>query len=124
MCLFCREYIHRVGRTARAGGQGHALLFIREEEIGFVRYLKAHKVNVEAMDITWSKVANIQPQVSQPVPTLKYYYTLQAIFLVLRGTPQPSMYIFLVYFNYTKHYITFSHTVIYLGRLRCCHARV
>lgn len=63
--LLSREYIHRVGRTARAGGQGHALLFIREEEIGFVRFLKAHKVNVEAMDITWSKVANIQPQVSQ-----------------------------------------------------------
>lgn len=62
--LLSREYIHRVGRTARAGGQGHALLFIREEEIGFVRYLKAHKVNVEAMDITWSKVANIQPQAS------------------------------------------------------------
>lgn len=40
------------------------MLFIREEEIGFVRFLKAHKVNVEAMDITWSKVANIQPQVS------------------------------------------------------------
>uniref|UniRef100_A0A0P4WI66 ATP-dependent RNA helicase n=1 Tax=Scylla olivacea TaxID=85551 RepID=A0A0P4WI66_SCYOL len=60
-----KEYIHRVGRTARAGGQGHALLFIREEEIGFVRYLKAHKVNVEAMDITWSKVANIQPQLEK-----------------------------------------------------------
>lgn len=60
-----KEYIHRVGRTARAGGQGHALLFIREEEIGFVRFLKAHKVNVEAMDITWSKVANIQPQLEK-----------------------------------------------------------
>ncbi|XP_045135392.1 ATP-dependent RNA helicase HAS1-like [Portunus trituberculatus] len=60
-----KEYIHRVGRTARAGGQGHALLFIREEEIGFVRYLKTHKVNVEAMDITWSKVANIQPQLEK-----------------------------------------------------------
>ncbi|KAG0710417.1 putative ATP-dependent RNA helicase pitchoune [Chionoecetes opilio] len=60
-----KEYIHRVGRTARAGGQGHALLFIREEEIGFVRYLKSHKVNVEAMDITWSKVANIQPQLEK-----------------------------------------------------------
>lgn len=60
-----KEYIHRVGRTARAGGRGHALLFIREEEIGFVRYLKAHKVNVEAMDITWSKVANIQPQLEK-----------------------------------------------------------
>lgn len=60
-----KEYIHRVGRTARAGGQGHALLFLREEEIGFVRYLKSHKVNVDAMDITWSKVANIQLQLEK-----------------------------------------------------------
>ncbi|XP_068232962.1 uncharacterized protein pit [Palaemon carinicauda] len=60
-----KEYIHRVGRTARAGGKGNALLFIREEEIGFITYLKAHKVNVDCMDITWSKVANIQPQLEK-----------------------------------------------------------
>ncbi|KAK7066280.1 ATP-dependent RNA helicase ddx18 [Halocaridina rubra] len=58
-----REYIHRVGRTARAGGRGSALLFIREEEIEFISYLKSHKVHVDCMDICWSKVANIQPQV-------------------------------------------------------------
>lgn len=60
-----KEYIHRVGRTARAGGRGNALLFIREEEIGFITYLKAHKVSVDCMDITWSKVANIQPQLEK-----------------------------------------------------------
>lgn len=60
-----KEYIHRVGRTARAGGRGNALLFLREEEIGFVHYLKTHKVNVDAMDITWGKVSNIQPQLEK-----------------------------------------------------------
>ncbi|XP_076067018.1 putative ATP-dependent RNA helicase pitchoune isoform X2 [Oratosquilla oratoria] len=60
-----KEYIHRVGRTARAGGQGNALLFLRDEEIGFIRYLKAHRVKVDPMDITWSKVANIQPQLEK-----------------------------------------------------------
>ncbi|KAK8740111.1 hypothetical protein OTU49_003043 [Cherax quadricarinatus] len=60
-----KEYIHRVGRTARAGGKGHALLFLQEEEIGFVRYLKAHKVHVDAMDISWNKVANIQLQLEK-----------------------------------------------------------
>ncbi|XP_078737661.1 ATP-dependent RNA helicase DDX18 isoform X2 [Lampetra fluviatilis] len=36
-----KEYIHRVGRTARGiGGRGHALLILRPEELGFLRYLK------------------------------------------------------------------------------------
>ena len=36
-----KEYIHRVGRTARGqGGKGHALLILRPEELGFLRYLK------------------------------------------------------------------------------------
>jgi ATP-dependent RNA helicase DDX18/HAS1 len=34
-----KEYIHRVGRTARGeGGQGHALMILRPEELGFLRY--------------------------------------------------------------------------------------
>uniref|UniRef100_S4RXX4 ATP-dependent RNA helicase n=1 Tax=Petromyzon marinus TaxID=7757 RepID=S4RXX4_PETMA len=40
-----KEYIHRVGRTARGiGGQGHALLILRPEELGFLRYLKQARV--------------------------------------------------------------------------------
>ena len=39
-----REYIHRVGRTARAGGRGHALLFLLPEELGFLKFLKHAKV--------------------------------------------------------------------------------
>lgn len=70
-----KEYIHRVGRTARAGGKGNALLFIREEEIGFITYLKSHKVHVDCMDITWSKVANIQPQLEK---LMSKNYFLQA----------------------------------------------
>ncbi|XP_063606739.1 uncharacterized protein LOC134781418 isoform X2 [Penaeus indicus] len=60
-----KEYIHRVGRTARAGGRGRALLFIREEEFLFISYLKSHKVNVDCMDISWTKVANIQMQLEK-----------------------------------------------------------
>ena len=63
--LSYREYIHRVGRTARAGGKGRALLFIREEELAFIRYLKNHKVNVDPLDITWNKVSDIQSQVEK-----------------------------------------------------------
>jgi helicase-like protein len=39
-----KEYIHRVGRAARAGASGRALLFLLEEELGFLRFLKKAKV--------------------------------------------------------------------------------
>lgn len=61
--FFPREYIHRVGRTARAGSKGKALLFLTEDETMFIRYLKAHKVNLIKMDITWSKILDVQKQV-------------------------------------------------------------
>nr|XP_025871363.1 ATP-dependent RNA helicase DDX18-like [Vulpes vulpes] len=42
-----KEYIHRVGRTARGlNGRGHALLILRPEELGFLRYLKQSKVKI------------------------------------------------------------------------------
>merc|ERR1712059_171017 len=44
-----KEYIHRVGRTARGeGGKGHALMILRPEELGFLRYLK-HIYDVQNM---------------------------------------------------------------------------
>ena len=41
---YLQEYIHRVGRTARAGGKGNALLLLMPEELGFLKYLKLAKV--------------------------------------------------------------------------------
>ncbi|CAH1227103.1 DDX18 [Branchiostoma lanceolatum] len=60
-----KEYIHRVGRTARAGGRGHALLILRPEELGFLRYLKAAKVPLNEFEFSWSKIADIQPQLEK-----------------------------------------------------------
>ena len=58
------EYIHRVGRTARGqGAKGHALLILRPEELGFLRYLKQAKVPLNEFEFSWSKIADIQPQV-------------------------------------------------------------
>ncbi|CAH1962717.1 unnamed protein product [Acanthoscelides obtectus] len=58
-----KEYIHRVGRTARGeGGSGHALLILRPEELGFLRYLKQAKVPLNEFEFSWSKIADIQPQ--------------------------------------------------------------
>eukprot|EP00796_Vickermania_ingenoplastis_P001566 gene1566-949_t len=41
------EYIHRIGRTARAGRVGQSLLFLTPEEINFVRYLKKFGIHLE-----------------------------------------------------------------------------
>ncbi|XP_014671945.1 PREDICTED: ATP-dependent RNA helicase HAS1-like [Priapulus caudatus] len=61
-----KEYIHRVGRTARGeGGVGHALLIMRPEELGFLRFLKQAKVPMAEFEFSWSKIANIQPQLEK-----------------------------------------------------------
>ncbi len=58
-----KEYIHRVGRTARAGTNGNALLILRPEELGFLRYLKQAKVSLNEFEFSWSKIADISSQV-------------------------------------------------------------
>ncbi|XP_013142283.1 PREDICTED: probable ATP-dependent RNA helicase pitchoune [Papilio polytes] len=61
-----KEYIHRVGRTARGlGTSGHALLMLRPEELGFLRYLKQSKVTLNEFEFSWNKVADIQLQLEK-----------------------------------------------------------
>jgi len=67
-----REYIHRVGRTARAGGSGKALLFLLPTELGFLRYLKQAKVPLNEYEFPMKKVANVQSQLEKL--TEKNYY--------------------------------------------------
>lgn len=56
------------------GGKGHALLLLRPEELGFLRYLKQAKVPLNEFEFSWSKIADIQPQVR------KNYIQLQLCF--------------------------------------------
>ena len=64
LCIF-QEYIHRVGRTARGENQiGYALLMLRPEELGFLRYLKHARVPLQEYDFSWHKIANVQNQAS------------------------------------------------------------
>ncbi|KAK9875060.1 hypothetical protein WA026_005860 [Henosepilachna vigintioctopunctata] len=59
-----KEYIHRVGRTARGeGSSGHALLILRPEELGFLWYLKHAKVPLNEFELNWNKVPDIQLQI-------------------------------------------------------------
>lgn len=59
-----RDYIHRVGRTARAGKVGKSLLFLLESELGFLRYLKEAKVPLNEFSFPADRIANVQSQVS------------------------------------------------------------
>ncbi|KAJ2448597.1 ATP-dependent RNA helicase [Coemansia sp. RSA 2336] len=67
-----RDYIHRVGRTARAGGQGKSLLFLLPSELGFLRYLKQAKVPLNEYQFPPSKIANVQSQLEKLIE--KNYY--------------------------------------------------
>ncbi|KAH8312072.1 hypothetical protein KR044_009248 [Drosophila immigrans] len=72
-----REYIHRVGRTARGSGtSGHALLLLRPEELGFLRYLKAAKVPLNEFEFSWQKIADIQLQLEKLIS--KNYFLNQS----------------------------------------------
>ncbi|KAI4495036.1 hypothetical protein M0804_001237 [Polistes exclamans] len=73
-----KEYIHRVGRTARGeGSSGHALLILRPEELGFLRYLKQAKVPVNEFDFSWNKIADIQLQLEKLI-SKNYFLNISA----------------------------------------------
>merc|ERR1712126_200658 len=73
-----KEYIHRVGRTARGeGGKGHALMILRPEELGFLRYLKQASVPLNEFEFSWSKVSDIQPQLEKLI-SKNYFLNLSA----------------------------------------------
>jgi len=62
-----KEYIHRVGRTARAGNQGKALMFLLPEELGFLKYLKNAGVPLNEFEFPKSKIVNVQGQLEKLV---------------------------------------------------------
>uniref|UniRef100_A0A2P2I6Y0 ATP-dependent RNA helicase n=1 Tax=Hirondellea gigas TaxID=1518452 RepID=A0A2P2I6Y0_9CRUS len=57
-----REYIHRVGRTARGGRDGKALVLLRPEEWEFVNFMRAHKVQLKEKKIMWEQAEKIHGQ--------------------------------------------------------------
>lgn len=69
-----KEYIHRVGRTARAGSRGRALLFLLPEEVGFLRYLKSAKVPLNEYEFPENKIANIQRQLEKLIDSNYYLH--------------------------------------------------
>ncbi|XP_058227200.1 DEAD-box ATP-dependent RNA helicase 51-like isoform X1 [Rhododendron vialii] len=73
-----KEYIHRVGRTARGeGAKGNALLFLIPEEMQFLHYLKKAKVPVKEYEYDLKKLANVQSHLEKLVAN-NYYLNKSA----------------------------------------------
>lgn len=45
------EYVHRIGRTARAGNVGNSLIFLTPEESRFIKYLTNFGIHMEAYPV-------------------------------------------------------------------------
>ncbi|TVY13296.1 ATP-dependent RNA helicase HAS1 [Lachnellula arida] len=68
-----RDYIHRVGRTARgANGKGRSLMFLQPSEVGFLSYLKEAKVPIVEFDFPAKKIVNVQSQLEKLISQNHY----------------------------------------------------
>lgn len=64
-----KEYIHRVGRTARAGRKGKALMLLMPNERGFLRHLKHAGVPLNELEYPEKHLANIQSKLEKITTT-------------------------------------------------------
>ena len=46
-----RDYVHRIGRTARAGTSGTATIFLTPPEVEFVRMLESRRIRIKQDDM-------------------------------------------------------------------------
>ncbi|XP_029166347.1 probable ATP-dependent RNA helicase DDX31 isoform X2 [Nylanderia fulva] len=49
--ISARDYVHRIGRTARAGSSGAATIFLTPSEIEFVRMLESRRIRIKQQDM-------------------------------------------------------------------------
>ncbi|PBP20128.1 ATP-dependent RNA helicase has1 [Diplocarpon rosae] len=73
-----RDYIHRVGRTARgSNGKGRSLMFLQPSEVGFLAHLKKARVPVVEFDFPAKKIVNVQSQLEKLI-SQNYYLNKSA----------------------------------------------
>ncbi|CAI4219669.1 unnamed protein product [Parascedosporium putredinis] len=72
-----RDYIHRVGRTARANSKGRSLMFLQPNEVGFLTHLKAARVPIVEFEFPSKKVINVQSQLEKLIAQ-NYYLNKSA----------------------------------------------
>lgn len=55
------SYIHRIGRTARAGAEGRAIMLVSSEEIRtFQRIERMHKIEIKEIDIEGTEIPRVK----------------------------------------------------------------
>ena len=69
------EYVHRVGRTARLGHAGEALLFIQPAEKGYIGHLKSHGVTLQAESLTsaFDKTLGMDAKAGKGLPIERHH---------------------------------------------------
>jgi ATP-dependent RNA helicase DDX18/HAS1 len=72
-----RDYIHRVGRTARANSKGRSLMFLQPSEVGFLTHLKTARVPICEFEFPTKKVINVQSQLEKLIAQ-NYYLNKSA----------------------------------------------
>jgi ATP-dependent RNA helicase DDX18/HAS1 len=71
-----KEYIHRVGRSARAGAEGRALLFLMANEMPFLRHLEAARVPLKELKFPDDKVMKLDLLIANILNTNRAILTL------------------------------------------------
>ncbi|MCJ1482259.1 ATP-dependent RNA helicase [Schaereria dolodes] len=73
-----RDYIHRVGRTARGSrGTGRSLMFLQPSEVGFLKHLKEARVPVVEFEFPSKRIVNVQSQLEKLIQQ-NYYLNKSA----------------------------------------------
>ncbi|KAM5440921.1 ATP-dependent RNA helicase [Microsporum ferrugineum] len=73
-----RDYIHRVGRTARGKGKvGRSLMFLQPSEVGFINHLREARVPVVEFEFPTKHIINIQSQLEKLI-SQNYYLNQSA----------------------------------------------
>ena len=62
-----KEYIHRVGRAARAGAEGRALLFLMDPERPFLKHLEDAKVPLKPLKFDPDKVMKVDLAINKQI---------------------------------------------------------
>ena len=90
LCLYIVFHVAlfiKVGRTARAGGKGRALLFLLPQELGFLKYLKHAKIPLNEYEFPQHKIAQVQQQVTTlancKASQFSYYSILKLLMIAI-----------------------------------------